>query len=174
MIFDSNFVFEEIVPRFADVNNDDFPELICILTNIYKGASVAVFEANNNGIQLIAQSEFIGRSNRWLNIAAVEDLDYNGSVEICWVETPHIGGTLIIGQIVRDEIINIDSFSGLSNHQIGSRNLDLSVVQKTDTIVKLWLPVNNFSMVVGFSYRNGKLEAIDSIMKSIDPLVWLS
>lgn len=171
---DSLHVFEDLQPRLFDFKNDGIPEVITILSSMSLGASVAVFEIGIDSLSLVAQSEYIGRFNRWLNIACINDLDNDGIVEIAWVSTPHIGGILKIGQIEDNSIRVIDSYSGVSNHQIHSSNLDLSLITENEETKILYLPNNEFTAVLGFQFANNQIFIIDSVSMPVDPLIPLS
>lgn len=165
---DSNLVFEDIQPRLFDFDLDGSPEIITILTHINLGASVAIYQLKNASITKYAQSAYIGRSHRWLNIAEIGDFDQNGQFEIIWVSTPHIGGVLKVGRIINDEITVLDSISGVSNHKIGSGNLDLSIVSIVDGSTRIYVPSNDFHSIIGFVWNEPHLSPIDTIKMDVD------
>ena len=171
---DTLHVFEDLQPRLFDIINNGIPELVTILTSVSLGASVAVFEIGNDSLYLKAQSEYIGRYNRWLNIAAINDLDNDGIVEIAWVSTPHIGGLLKIGQLDGVKIVVVDSISGVSNHRIHLRNLCLSVVSEQNNQKTLYLPNDDFNAVIGLRWMNKQIVAVDTIWMEVDPEVPLN
>lgn len=168
---DTLYVFEDIQPRLFDMTNDGVPEVITILTSVSLGASVGVFEIGNDSLYLKAQSEYIGRNNRWLNIAAINDLDNDGNVEIVWVSTPHIGGILNVAHIEGSIIKVLDIYEGVSNHKIGSSNLDLSFIIEREEQKTLYLPNNEFDAVIGFQFKNNQLYKVDSVAIIVDPHV---
>lgn len=173
-MLDTLQVFEDLQPRLIDLTNDGIPELATILTSVNLGASVAVFEIGNDSLYLKAQSEYIGRHNRWLNIAAINDLDNDGTAEIAWVATPHIGGVLKIAQLVGDRIVLIDSVLGVSNHRIHLRNLCLSVLSEKNNKKTLYLPNNEYNAVIGFWWVDNKIVPVDTIFMEVDPEIPLS
>jgi hypothetical protein len=85
----TNYVFEDLRPRLKDVDNDGEVEFITIQTSLKLGASVAIYKIINDKLVLSVQSNYIGSTHRWLNIAAIDDLDNDGIVEIVWIQTPH-------------------------------------------------------------------------------------
>ncbi len=125
-------VFEDITPRLADLDQDGTTEVITILSAQGEGASVAVFGLVGNALIKKAQTAFIGRSNRWLNIAGIADFTGSRDLEIAIVETPHLAGLLKFYQLRGGQFRNSVAIPGLSNHQIGSRELRLSAVAKVD------------------------------------------
>ncbi len=139
-----DFVFEDLQPRLADVDKDGVLEFITIQSSLTQGDSVAVYKIKNDSLQPFLTSGYIGSSSRWLNIAAIDDLDNDGKVEIAWVQTPHIGGILKIARIEDGKWTLLDEKSGVSNHQIGSRNLCLSVLTASMPYKTLYLPTKQY------------------------------
>lgn len=127
-------VFEDITPRLADLDDDGTLEVITILTSRFEGASVAVFGLNGSALVLKAQSPFIGRSNRWLNVAGTERYIGRRSREIAIVETPHLNGhlKLYVYSPGSTQLRSTMIVPGFSNHQIGSRELRLSASGRLD------------------------------------------
>ncbi|MEM7215109.1 MAG: hypothetical protein AAF423_06155 [Pseudomonadota bacterium] len=124
----STEVFEDITPRLADLDLDGRTEVITILSSQFEGASVAVFHLNGNAFVKIAQTPFIGTSNRWLNIAEIKKFGGNRRPDIAIVVTPHLAGILQIYRYRNDRLVRIAGASGYSNHFIGSNELRLSAV----------------------------------------------
>jgi hypothetical protein len=87
-------VFEDRTPRLADLDGDGRTEIITIRASLRQGGSVAVYGVRGEQIVELGATPFIGRSNRWLNIAGIADFLGRGDLQIAFVETPHIGGTL--------------------------------------------------------------------------------
>ena len=119
-------VFEDITPRLVDLDGDGQTEIITILSHVNKGASLAVFGVKNGEITLNAQSQYIGRPFRWLNIAGIGHYQGKNSLEIAIVVTPHIGGRLDLYGFDGENLKRIASAQGFSNHFIGSREQRLS------------------------------------------------
>jgi hypothetical protein len=116
-------------------------------------------------------SNFIGTPYRWLNVAAIDDLDNDGNIEIAWIQTPHIGGTLKIARVVNDSLYFLDDKEGVSNHQIGSRNLCLSVTSVNTGKKILYVPDDAHQAIIGFSLQDDQLIPNDTIFISIDPAI---
>lgn len=166
---DTNFVFEDIRPRLKDIDNDGDIEFITIQTSLQLGASVAIYKIINDKLVLFVQSNYIGTTHRWLNIAAIDDLDNDGKVEIAWIQTPHIGGVLKIGRIEGDSLHILDEITGVSNHQNGSRNLCLSVVTNSNSNKRLYVPNDPHNAIIGFCFQNGHIVLQDTVLLNIDP-----
>ena len=124
----STEVFEDIAPRLADLDRDGRTEVITILSSQSAGASIAIFRLNGNAFNKIAQTPFIGRSNRWLNIANINNFGGNRRPDIAFVVTPHLAGILQFYRFRNDRMVRIAQAAGFSNHFIGSNELRLSTV----------------------------------------------
>jgi hypothetical protein len=86
------------------------------------GAGVVALALSDRGLEPLAFGEEIGLGQRWLNLfAARDDRAYS-------VRTPHIGGPLeryrLEGGVLSVERYQLD----VTNHTIGSRNLDLGIL----------------------------------------------
>ena len=121
-------VFEDRYPRLADLDGDGKIEVIAIRSSISFGASVTVYGLAENTLVQKASTGFIGRANRWLNIAGIASFRGTRVKEIAFVKTPHIGGTLFIYEYGKGGLKPVGSLSGFSNHIIGSTELRLSAV----------------------------------------------
>lgn len=130
----STEVFEDITPRIADLDGDGTNEVIAIVSSQSDGASIAVFGLVGSAFVKQAQSLFIGRANRWLNIAGIGHFAGTRSQQIAIVETPHLAGTfkLYLYKSGNRKLSNVMQVPGFSNHEIGSRELRLSVIARLD------------------------------------------
>lgn len=158
-------VFEDITPRLADLDLDGRTEVITILSSQSEGASIAIFQLNGNAFNKIAQTPFIGRSNRWLNIAEIENFGGNRRPDIAFVVTPHLAGILQFYRYRNNRLVRIAQAGGFSNHEIGSRELRLSAVADVNGngIPDLVLPslARNELLIVGIRQQNfAELERI--------------
>ena len=165
---DEQYVFEDLQPRMADVDGDGQPEFIAIRSSLTQGAGVAIFKIVKDQLVLLAASDFVGMPNRWLNIAAIADLDNDGILEIAWVQTPHIGGISRVAHLVKDRLAVIDQKSGYSNHRIGQRNLCLSALTTSTPLKTLYLPTNDYAAVVGLQLVGGKISEVNKQDKAVD------
>ncbi len=137
-----NQVFEDRTPRLADLDGFGQTEIITILSDVKKGSAIAVFGVRKGKLELVEQTPYIGRTNRWLNIAGIEDFDGDGKTQIAAVWTPHIGGTLKYWTWSKGKLTLSGEARGFSNHFIGSREQGLSVVDdfNGDGVADLALP----------------------------------
>ncbi|WP_425043557.1 FG-GAP repeat domain-containing protein [Primorskyibacter sp. S87] len=109
-------VFEDLVPRLADVDGDGLPEAVVVETQIDTGAQLAIYDTT--GAKLVA-TPHIGRSNRWLAPAGIADLDGDGHIELAYVDRPHLAKTLRIWRYADRQLREIAALPGLTNHRIG-------------------------------------------------------
>lgn len=163
-----SYVFEDIVPRLVDVTADGTPEIICIRTHLNRGAGLVIYQIAADTLLEYAYVAEIGRSSRWLNPAAVYDLDANGVLDIAWVQTPHIGGILKIAEIVPGELIPAAEFNGVSNHGLSQRNQCLSGLIEVDGKVQLLVPSQVRDRVRFLTYENGEISVASDLVMEVD------
>jgi hypothetical protein len=132
VVLDASEVFEDRVPRIADLDGNGTNEVVVIRSSLRKGGSVTVYGLKGNSLVQKATTGFIGRSNRWLNIAAIAPMTGTKANEIAFVSTPHIGGTLYVVRYAGDKLISLGGEKGFSNHVIGSTEMRLSAVADID------------------------------------------
>ena len=125
-------VFEDRYPRIADLDGDGRNEVITIRSSAYGGGGVAIYGLREGRLEELAAVPDIGTPNRWLNIAAIEDLNGDGLMEIAFVRTPHIGGTLRVFAYQSGSVRLLDEVYGFSNHAIGATEMRLSAIMDAD------------------------------------------
>jgi hypothetical protein len=118
-------VIEGIAPLWVDLDGDGVREIIVTQSNIHVGARIVVY--NQEG-EVIAQSDPIGLGFRWLHLIAAAQIVNGDTLDLVVVRTPHIGGVLEIYELTEGKLEISNSLKGYSSHQIGSRNLDASLV----------------------------------------------
>ncbi|MFT5485432.1 MAG: hypothetical protein ACI9JL_004117 [Paracoccaceae bacterium] len=125
-------VFEDRYPRLADLDGDGTTEIVTIRSSVTHGASVTVYGVQDGKLVMRAATEFIGRANRWLNIAGIAPFRRGKGMEIAYVQTPHIGGTLFFYAYEAGKLVKVGERAGFSNHQIGSTEMRLSAIADID------------------------------------------
>ncbi|MEL7123748.1 MAG: VCBS repeat-containing protein [Bacteroidota bacterium] len=167
-LLDEQYVFEDIRPRIYDIDQDGVLEFITIRAQVNNGGGIAIYKVINNQLTEYAYVEEIGRRNRWLNIAAIDDLDKDGTIDLAWVQTPHIGGILKVAPFQEGELTPITEISQYSNHAIGDRNLCLSTLTEQEGKRVLYVPLQNRSKIVGFYLENGQWNKFEEIDQEVD------
>jgi hypothetical protein len=126
-------VFEDLTPRLHDLDGDGIPEIVVVKSYLASGSALAIIGRGKNGaLKILAETPPIGTPNRWLNPAGFGDFTGSGKQEIALVRMPHALGRLEIWRLENGKLVNIANAGGTSNHAIGSRNLNLSVVADFD------------------------------------------
>lgn len=158
-------VFEDRFPRLADIDGDGRDEIVTIRSDVRQGAAIAVYRLGASGLEELASIPTIGRSNRWLNVAAIADLTGDGRLDIALVKTPHIGGTLEIWSLKGDKLERVASARGFSNHAIGTREQRLSVaIDLTgDGVADLALPSADRGTLRLMTAKGGVLKQLAAI-----------
>ncbi|NKB52922.1 MAG: hypothetical protein GKR97_11975 [Rhizobiaceae bacterium] len=166
-----SLVFEDRTPRLLDLDGDGKNEVITLMSSNSKGAAIAVFGSSDGQLELIDQTPFIGRSNRWRNVAGIADYNGDGLLEIAEVVTPHIGGTLKFWTWKNRRLKLAGSKRSFSNHAIGSREQRLSATAdfNGDGRVDIAVPGSNRRSVriMGFVDAGGgnrKLKEIANVL----------
>lgn len=118
-------VFEAIAPLWADIDGDGEQDVLVTASDSVTGARLVAFRTDGS---ILAESEPIGRGNRWLNQLGVAPVGPTGEIEIVEVRTPHIGGIVGWYQYMDGALVKQASAPGYSTHGIGSRNLDEGVI----------------------------------------------
>lgn len=162
------YVYEDIKPRLFDVDNDGQMEIVTIRTHVTKGAGIMIYKISNGSLSEFAWVEEIGIPYRWLNIAAIYDLDGDGKVELAWIQTPHIGGILKVAKIKAGKLTAFSEIFGYSNHGIGERNLCLSVVTNAQSDTRLYLPTQDRREIAGFEITGETIKQTETIEQSVN------
>ena len=157
-------VFEDRLARIVDADGDGEDEVIAVHSYLDRGAALAVIGLVDGGLQIIAETPPIGRANRWLNPIGVGDFDGDGRPEIAYVETPHIGGVLLIYRLQGARLVKLASAHGFSNHASGSFQLDLALIMDMngDGVVDMVLPDNTRTRLRVMTAEGGRLREIAS------------
>lgn len=155
----TNMVFEDRTPRITDLDGDGRNEVITIRSSSSDGGGVAVYGLREGRLVEVAANDFIGRSNRWLNIAAIADITGDGRKDIAYVRTPHIGGLLRLFRF-DDGLTFVSEIDGFSNHAIGAREQRLSAVADIDGDgdMEIIVPSDSRAFMRIIDYKDGLTE----------------
>lgn len=113
------YVFEDLAPRPIAWRGGN--GLLTVRSGPRGGqmAVVAASRDRRDALQIDAVGEPIGMANRWM--APTTD-----GTRLLAVHTPHIGGTLFEYRVDGERLASRAVASGLSNHALGQRELDLA------------------------------------------------
>ena len=125
-------VFEDRIPRLVDLDGDGKDEVLVVKSYQTEGAALALIAPVDGKLAIIAEGDSIGLSHRWLNPIGVGDFDGDGRIETAHIETPHIGGILVLSRLKNGHLVSVRRIRGFSNHRMGSRELGLSAVLDAD------------------------------------------
>jgi hypothetical protein len=129
-----NRVFEDRLPRLADLDGDGRDEIILVESDVKLGSSLVVYglRPGTTGrepvLAQLAQGPFPGAAQNWLNPAAIADFDGDGRPDIAVVLTPHIGGVLTLYRFAPPVLAPAAQRPGFSNHRFGTAEQQLSAV----------------------------------------------
>lgn len=121
VILPNELVFEDTAPRLVDLDQDGQFEIIVVQSHRRLGAQLAVYGFGADGVRLrqIAATPFIGRSNRWLAPIGAADLTGDGSLELAYIDRPHLARTLRVWRFEGGTLTEVAALEGLTNHRIG-------------------------------------------------------
>jgi hypothetical protein len=155
-------VFEDLYPRIADLDGDGRNEVVTIRSSLLKGGAVTIYGLSGEIVEEKASTPFIGRPNRWLNIAGIARFSGGVTPEIAFVATPHIGGVLAFLKYRDGKLAMSQAVPGYSNHAIGSRELRLSAIADVngDGAADLAVPTADRKALAIVSFKGGKIEEI--------------
>lgn len=150
-------VFEDIAPRFADIDGNGTQDFVTIRSDLKAGAAIAVYTVQDNKIVELVATQPIGLANRWLNIAGIADFNGDGALDIAQVIKPHLTGNLQILTFEDGKLRILESLIGLSNHINGTTELDMSAVADVDgdSVMDLILPTFGQGSLVAYSFKAG-------------------
>ncbi|MEM8813097.1 MAG: VCBS repeat-containing protein [Pseudomonadota bacterium] len=151
-------VFEDTSPRLVDFDGDGMNEVVAVAAHESFGARLELYGYPGPGqdFQLLAHTPYIGRPFRWLAPVGFGDFDNDTSVDIAYVETPHLGKTLKIVNRRGRSLVEIASASGFSNHRIGDPDIPGGVRDCGDGL-EIIVADGQWQRVMAVTYDDGKL-----------------
>lgn len=121
-------VFEDIMPRLIDIDNDGRDEVIVVRSLIDYGSALAILGLRDGKLDFLAQSPAVGVPMRWMNPVGFADFDGDKKLEAVAVMMPHEVGILTLFKLQDGALIPIATANGFSNHVFGTQEPDLGAV----------------------------------------------
>jgi hypothetical protein len=161
-------VFEDVAPRLVDIDRDGRDEILVVRSHREAGASLLLLGLRGDRIVRLAESQAIGIPNRWINPIGAADFDGDGEIEIAAVETPHIGGQLVIYKVDGRRLREMARFIGYTNHVAGSAELGMSAILDVDGdgIPDIVLPSQDRRELRAVTFAKGNLAVLQSVKLS--------
>ncbi len=139
-------VFEDLIPRIADINSDGQNDVVLVRSDARAGAALAIYTLVQSGsdkqLSELVSTPAIGTAYRWLAPVGIADFNNDGVQDIAYVQTPHIGGILRVWSIVDSEFQEIAQSRGYSNHSIGDTRVSTAKMMdiNNDGVMDIALP----------------------------------
>ena len=121
-------VFEDRVPRLADLDGDGRDEIILVEADALQGAALVVYGLRNGAVTELARGPHAGSTFRWLNPVGVAEFDGDGRPDLASVTTPHIGGVLTLHHYRPPRLEPYARHTEVSNHRMGELEQQLAVI----------------------------------------------
>jgi hypothetical protein len=149
-------VFEDTTPRLADLDLDGDHEVIVVETDIHLGAALAIYDSTGK----IAETPHIGRAHRWLAPLGAADLDGDGTVELAYIDRPHLAKILRIWRFKNGTLIPVADLPGLTNHRIGEDHIS-GGIRTCDGPPEIITANADWSRLIASTLVNGQINARD-------------
>ncbi len=125
-------VFEDLVPRIADLDGDGRDEVIVVKSYLRRGSALAVIGERKGKYAIIAETPPLGARHRWLDPAGIADFDSDGRIDIALVRQPHVVGALELWAWRGERLHKTAEMEGFANHIIGTRAIDMAAAADFD------------------------------------------
>ena len=133
-----------------------------VRSSLEHGAVLTAYGLVDDALALIAEGPQRLTARRWLNPVGIADFDGDGTVEVAYVETPHLGGVLRIVSLQNGKLVEEASRAGFSNHRLGSRELGLAAVLDFDEdgLPEIFLPSARRRALHVLRYKDGEISLL--------------
>ena len=98
-------VFEDLLPRLHDIDGDEDEEVVVVRSYLQAGAALSVFGLRDGKLVRIAETQPIGRPNRWLNPIGAADFYGDARVELAAVMDANGDGVMDVVLPAQDRSI---------------------------------------------------------------------
>lgn len=156
----ANMVFEDTSPRLWDVDGDELPEVVTVLSHRDFGAQLAVIGYRDGSFSYIAATPVIGTRFRWLAPVGAADLDGDGHIELAYVLTPHLSKTLHVWRYRDGEFNLVAQQPGLTNHKIGWDHIPGGIRDCGD-VAEIVTANADWSRIVASTFSDGMIRTRD-------------
>ena len=159
------YVFEDLEPRLADIDGDGTDEVLLVRSHETRGAAAVLLGIRGGKLVLVAESDEIGLANRWLNPVGIADFDGDGANEVAVVETPHIGGWLLLFEREGRTLREVARRPGYSTHVIGSTVLAMASIFDVDGdgVSDILLPRQDLRALEAVSFAKGTFRELAGV-----------
>lgn len=157
-------VFEDRRVRLVDLGGGT-PAALVVKSYLRRGSALAAYAIGEDAITPLAESAAIGTPNRWLNPVGVADFARTGTPLVAAVVTPHIAGSLRLYRREGARLEEVARLDGVTNHVIGSRDLDLGRISDIDGdgLPEIVLPSLDRLRLVAVSFAGGSGRIVASV-----------
>ena len=146
-------VFEDLEPRL--ITTPDGKVLVMVVeTQKDTGARLSLYDEDG----LYAATPHIGRTNRWLAPIGAADIDGDGTLEIAYVDRPHLAKTIRIWKLQGDALIHAADLPGYTNHRIGEDTI-AGGIRNCDGTPELIVADAGWQNIMAVTWTNGKFNA---------------
>ena len=131
----ANRVFEDLLPRLIDLDQDGRDEIVLVESDPLCGSSLVALglraASGSAGAAAarfteLARSPDTGSSFRWLNPAGTADFDGDGRLDLAAVIAPHVGGELTLYHYRPPRLMPFATTADVSSRRLGTTERQLA------------------------------------------------
>ncbi|MEO8529591.1 MAG: VCBS repeat-containing protein [Deltaproteobacteria bacterium] len=148
-------VFEDLSPRVVDLDQDGKSEILTVESSPTAGSRLFLIGIDG----AIAAGDYIGQRHRWMAIIGAADFDGDGTIEVAYIETPHLGKTLKIARLNGDHFDVIAHAPSLTNHHYGAQIVESAILPCGGHALILTANAD-WTQVMATTFKDGKLTSV--------------